>query len=221
MFFAFHFHVLFYFVLFVNPDQFGATSDSNDTWSFCIFNIAHYQISDTSAWFCWFQLRLLAGTFSEFKFGENQKQNYYTHARQVRRVWLNSVYSHLMSLASLVLFWRFLQVWRVWWVWRFWQVWQVWWVVYLENYVIEWVDSFFEENKAWWFWCICSWGVLRACQDRDEVGLLLTSYLIQDNILVLNTNLTTSFGGIIFQQIIYHDLKVDKWNKYKTNKNFV
>ncbi len=59
-----------------------------------------------------------------------------------------------------------------------------------------------------------------------KLDILLTSYSLQDNILVLKhksdlTTLNTSYAGITFQQIIYHELKVDKWTKYTTNKNFI
>jgi len=84
------------------------------------------------------------------------------------------------------------------------------------------VDTFFEENKEWHGFDVFAVEVYFVqAKTMMKLDYLLTSYLLQDNILVLNTNLTTSFGGIIFQQIFYHDLKVDKWNKYKTNKNFV
>ena len=54
-----------------------------------------------------------------------------------------------------------------------------------------------------------------------KLVILLTSYLLQDNILVLqHTIWPNSLKYLLcwdyLQQIIYHELKVDKWNKYKT-----
>jgi hypothetical protein len=51
--------------------------------------------------------------------------------------------------------------------------------------------------------------------------ILLTSYLLQDNILVLNTNLTlqpwipsnANSDDDILANIIPNEVKVDKWNK--------
>jgi hypothetical protein len=59
-----------------------------------------------------------------------------------------------------------------------------------------------------------------------KLDILLTSYLLQGNILFLqHTIWLNSLKYLLcwdyLQQIIYHELKVDKWNKKVTNKNFM